>query len=109
MSLVGQRIRERRARLRMSQSDLADRLHTSQKQISKYENGVNDPSSRVRMELARELDTTSDYLLGLTEDPYRPLRNINDLDSGERELLMIYRSQAPKERERILNVLKAMS
>ncbi|ETT05318.1 helix-turn-helix domain-containing protein [Providencia alcalifaciens] len=40
-SVIGLRIKNRRKELGLSGANLADRLHLSQQQISRYENGVN--------------------------------------------------------------------
>lgn len=109
MTILGDRIRKRRSYLHISQADLANRLNTSQKQVSKYENGVNDPSARVLLILAQELDTTADYLIGLTDDPHRPLRNSDDLTQIEQELIRLLRHQKPDAIQKMLDFLKTVS
>jgi transcriptional regulator with XRE-family HTH domain len=108
MSSLGDRIRERRAYLNLSQSDLAERLDTSQKQVSKYENGINDPTARVLLVLAKELNTTADYLVGLTDDPNRPLRDTDDLTNLERDLIWLLRKK-PDAIEKMIEFLKTVS
>ena len=65
---IGQRIREARLRLGMTQEDLAENMYLPKSTISAYENDKIDIKSSVIVQLARTLKTTSDHLLGLTED-----------------------------------------
>jgi transcriptional regulator with XRE-family HTH domain len=100
------RIRERRNELDMSQEELAVLINSSQKQVSKYETGINDPTADVLNLLADALDTTVDYILGRTDYPERPLRGEFDLDEIEREAIKILRSKKRAERERIVEIMK---
>jgi len=102
------RIRERRKFFRYSQEELADRVGTDQKQISRYENGVNDPTADVLANLARALETTTDWLVGLTDSPDRPLRGEYDLDEVEREAVKILRSKPAAERRRVVDILRML-
>lgn len=69
MTIVAERIRLRRAELGMSQMTLAVMVSTNPTQISRYERGENDPSGTVLVALAKALKTSTDYLLGLVDDP----------------------------------------
>ena len=53
----------------MTQRQLAARLGMAQPQYSRYEQGLRDIPTPVLIQLARLYDTTTDYLLGLTNDP----------------------------------------
>lgn len=106
--MQGLRIYQRRKALGLSQEELADRVGTSQKQISKYENGINDATGNVLAALARALDTTTDYLLGLTDDPDRPMRTTGDLNEDEKMLLEIYRQKSPEKRNQVIEVAKVL-
>lgn len=66
MSELSTRIRLRREALGISQEELAQRMgYRSKSSITKLEKGINDiPQSKLE-ELARALETTSAYLLGL--------------------------------------------
>jgi transcriptional regulator with XRE-family HTH domain len=59
-------IRENR---QLSLQDLALRVGVSLKQIWRYEMGENVPSADVLKRIAQELSVSSDYLLGLIDDP----------------------------------------
>lgn len=67
-SILAQRIRARRRALDVSQRELAQRTGYTQAQISKYERGENEPSIEMVFTLARILETSADYLLGISDD-----------------------------------------
>ena len=64
---IGVKIRDLRIAKEMSQGDLAKAVEVKQSAISKYEKGIVYPSLEVLAKLSIVLDTTTDYLLGLTE------------------------------------------
>lgn len=106
MLMQGTRIRERRVYLVMSQEELADRIGTSQKQISRYERGENDPTGEVLIALARALNTSADWLLGLADQPERPVETIDGLTEIERELLRAFRRKPPLKQADIVEIVK---
>jgi len=57
---------------------------------------------------AQTLSTSSDYLLGLTDDPVRPIGTELDLDPLEREAVELLRSQNDDVRRRIVNAIRAL-
>lgn len=75
--MIGDRIRERRKELNMTQQELSHKLSLTRQCISHWENEVNEPSINDLIRLARTLDTTTDFLLGLTD---MKSRNIYDKD-----------------------------
>lgn len=103
MSLLGKRMAQRRKQLHLSQEELAFRLSTNQKQISRWETGVNDPTIGTLLQIASALDTTPTWLLGYTDDPARPL---DDLTDEEIELIEIFRSKSPERRHNIVEILR---
>jgi transcriptional regulator with XRE-family HTH domain len=92
----------------MSQEELAQLLNTTQSQVSRYENGENDPTSEVLAALARALDVSADWLLGLTDEIKRPVGGMADLDHIEREALRILRAKTPEKRQQAVEVLKVL-
>ena len=61
---MGDRIRMHRARLRMSQTDLAKRIGISLTSMSAIEAGHTDPRASRIKKLAEVLGVSTDYLLG---------------------------------------------
>ena len=60
------RIRELREDSDLLQKDLAEYLHCSQVAYSRYELGTRDIPTQVLIDLAKFYNTTTDYILGLT-------------------------------------------
>lgn len=67
--LVYERIRNLREDKDLLQQDLADYLHCTQVAYSRYELGKRDIPTDVLIALAKFHNTSTDYLLGLTEIP----------------------------------------
>ncbi|MBR2884812.1 MAG: helix-turn-helix transcriptional regulator [Clostridia bacterium] len=61
------RIRELREDNDLLQRDLAEYLHCSQVAYSRYELGTRDIPTQVLIDLAKFYNTTTDYILGLTD------------------------------------------
>ena len=70
------RIRDLREDADLRQQDLADYLQCTQVSYSHYELGKRDIPTEVLVRLARFYKTSTDYLLGLTDErrPYPPAR-----------------------------------
>lgn len=86
----GDRLREMRRKRQLTQDELADRLGFGQSQMNKYENGKSDPTPEVLVRLAKELSVTTDWLLGLVDDPDAFLQE-PELTPAERKLLSAFR------------------
>jgi transcriptional regulator with XRE-family HTH domain len=82
------RLRAVREQRGLSQRDLARLLGLGINQITRYEGGANEPSASVLAMIARELKVTTDYLVGLSDDPGG--HNAPALQPHERQLLDAY-------------------
>ncbi len=67
--MLGERIRLRRELLGLSQKELAEKIHVAASTVNRYENGVYDPASSTLSAISVVLGTSSDYLLGLADNP----------------------------------------
>jgi len=107
MYIHGKRIANRRKQLKMSQQDLADLVAAQQKEVSMYETGEREPSADRVYLIAKALNVSIDWLFGLSESmlPFGE----DYLTSDEREALEIFRSTPFEQREKMLNVLKALA
>lgn len=77
-------IREKRHK---SQLSVALASGVTQEAISMYESGVGYPSAQVLIKMSKYLETSTDYLLGLTDDD-TPIKYLNrNLSNKEKELL----------------------
>ena len=63
------RLRDLRQDRDMSQTDIAQILNMSQTGYSKYETGENDIPTGILIKLAKFYKTSTDYILGLTNNP----------------------------------------
>jgi transcriptional regulator with XRE-family HTH domain len=106
-SLASKRIRERRKALGLNQAELSDLTGISQGQISRYEIGDNEPTAEVLIRLARVLQTTADYLIGLS-DQSSLTPDESNLSDNERYLIEIYRSKPLDGQARLIDVAKVV-
>ena len=67
--VMTERVRAFREDKDWTQTDIAQLLHCSQRIYSNYERGDVDMPTDVLKRLALLHDTSTDYLLGLTDDP----------------------------------------
>lgn len=86
----GDRLREIREKRGLTQEDLAERIGVGTQQIWRWESGNTTPASNYVADLARELAVSSDYLLGISDDP-APVHGENDLTDTERTVILAMR------------------
>ncbi|MFM9328000.1 helix-turn-helix domain-containing protein [Paenibacillus mesotrionivorans] len=75
MSLIGEKIKERRTLSQWTQEVLAQKMETTKHVISNWERGVANPDHKQIAMLANVFEVTADYLLGLTEYPEPQFRD----------------------------------
>ncbi len=101
-------LKELRIERNLSQADLAKVIGTSQKNISRWENGENDPSAYFVIKVADFFQVTTDYLLGLND--HFELSKMQEekvaVTPEERKILNAYRELTPSNKELILRMLK---
>jgi len=86
MDTIGQRIKELRTKLNMTQSDLALKVGMTYVQIGRYEKRGAMPSADVLKKLAEALNTTADYLTIGSSD------NVAAEQLKDKELLTLFRA-----------------
>jgi transcriptional regulator with XRE-family HTH domain len=74
---IGDRIKTLRKQAGWSQGELAERVNTDARQVSRYENGRITPSLDVAMRIAEALNTSLDHL-AFDDIPNRPLHAPQD-------------------------------
>lgn len=80
------RIAELRKEKNMSQISLGMKLNVSQKMISAYENGKNEPSIDLLMRMADIFHASIDYIVGYSENRYPEYRiSGNDYSSPSKK------------------------
>src|SRR5258706_2829287 len=86
------RLKSLREQRGLSQRELARLCGLGEIQINKYENGLSDPSSTNLTAIARQLEVSTDYLVGLTDDPHLLVRE-PELNPDERVVLETFRRE----------------
>lgn len=84
------RLRDRLAAKKLSQTELSKEMHTTQQHISSWIRGQKSPTANKLEQLARLLGVSSDWLLGLTNSP-SPRITEADLTEDERRMIQLYR------------------
>lgn len=90
------RLKELRKKKKISQKDLAEYLHITQVQISKYELGKNEPDLETVKKLSKYFNVTIDYLL----------------DEEEKDIILITRKDfetLKKSTEEITKIVKKLA
>lgn len=79
---VGNRIKQLRKSLHLTQKQLADKINVSSQVISNWERGYTEIGQEDLRELANALDCSTDYLLGISNNNEKPHQQagISDLD-----------------------------
>ena len=68
MNITAERLRELRIQLGMSQENVAQTLGITRTAYNKYEQGVIEPTRKLR-ELSKLFEVSTDYILGRTDNP----------------------------------------
>lgn len=71
MSVFSERIRALREDHDLNQTQMAQILGTNQRKVSRMETGENEPNLNDIAAYCACFDVSADYLLGLTEKPYK--------------------------------------
>jgi transcriptional regulator with XRE-family HTH domain len=98
----GDRLRRERENRGFTQVELGTRIGTGPNQISRYENGQADPSLFQLKRLAKELQVTTDYLLGLVDHKDEHIQE-PELSLNERKFLTALRQKRLVTLLRMLN------
>ena len=97
---IGKRLRDLRVEKGFNQSQIAQYLGMSQTGYSKYETGERDMPTYIWIKLARFYNTSTDYILGLTDE---------DLKQGIKEIVVKRLNDICNERGIALNMLAKIS
>ncbi len=101
---LGDRVRELRVERHWSQGELADKIGSDARQISRYEHGRITPSVDVAVKLAETFDVSLDYLL--VEGAAR--RPLHAPDHGLGDRLALVGELDDNDRSSLLNVLDGL-
>jgi len=78
METIGQRIKHLREKKELTQKQLADLVGITEASLSRYENDLREPKAEIVSRIAKALNTTTDFLLGLhISEEYKKKYNIS--------------------------------
>lgn len=101
MSTTGERIKNRRLELGMTQDDLAKKAgYTSRSTIAKLESGDRNLSQPQIKALADALKTTPSYIMGWEDSEY---------STKAEELIAVYQSLSQEDQKLVDNLLLSLS
>ena len=100
----GGRVRKRRKKKHLTQKQLAEMLNLTQSMICEYETGKSVPSLKNLPRLAVALNTSIDYLFGVTDFP-QPTYFGDATTETEKDLLRAYYALPLDKRERAVGFL----
>ena len=84
----GEKIKERRWQMGMTQKELADRLGVTGSAISSYENNTRLPSFEILIKMSRVFHMSTDELLGCAETDGSVLMDISGLTDEQRKTVL---------------------
>ena len=87
----------------MTQKELADKIGISKQSLYKYTHNLCEPRSEIIARMAAALNTTADYIVGLTDDASAPIRDVKAEKAAkkENELLTKLRRLTPENLARV--------
>jgi len=104
------RIAELRKSKHLNQTGLAMKLNISQYLVSAYETGRHQPSIDALLQMSKLFNASVDYIIG-NSDIKTPAEQISreGLTADETELLEIFKELSPKDKQRAIGMLMALS
>lgn len=105
--MYGKIIKELRKEKGLTQTELAKKLNTTQKNISKYELEFLDLNTEIAIAIADYFDVSVDYLLG-REDDFGVVKRESPADKDGEELLSLYRELTPSAQEAIKETIRQL-
>lgn len=109
---VGQRVRQRRWMIGMTQQQLGDRVGIKFQQIQKYETGTNRVSASRLWDIAEALDTTIDFFFeGLSQEDRASTQAAGDVltDKEALDLIRAYYAIPEETRHKLFDLARVMS
>lgn len=111
MNTLGERISFLRDNMELTQMELAEKIGITPMTLAKYTKDLNEPRSSTLLKMAQVLHTTSDYILGLTDDCSPSNQHEFSLENKrEQDLLFNFRKLSEKDKirveERMLTLLE---
>ena len=99
-------LKELRKQNNLTQAQLAQAIGTNQKTVTRWENGLSEPTAFYLAKLAVFFQVSADLLLGLEDDLGKKTFPVSDaVTPEEKKILQAYRKLSPSNRNMILRML----
>ncbi len=85
-SILGKRVKNLLESKNITQKELAEKCQTTEATISRNLNGIHAPKAEIIEKIASVLGVTTDYLLGITNNPNTVKLNVADADGTTMQL-----------------------
>lgn len=96
---IGKRIKTAREACHLTQNKFAAKIHVAQQTLSRYENGISGVPNELLEDIAKELDISLTYFLGVSSEEY---------SDEERLLIELYRKADNKIKKYIFELVKLL-
>lgn len=113
-NIFGERIKQLRKNKGYTQQQLADLLGVSASAIGMYEQGRREPDNATLSKLCTALDTTTDYLIGLSSVDNDISQDVNDVIDDFTKMLMSQKTlmfngqpMSREEKEKVIVAIKS--
>lgn len=104
--MIGNRLRQRRLQLGLTQQQLADKIGAKKNTISNYECNISSPSEEIIIALMEVLDCDANYLYGEFISSDNELKPV--LDKTEKKLVASYRGFNDEGKNKIIDIISDM-
>ena len=101
---VGNRVRIARKNMRMTQQQLADKIHVTKAAISSYEIGRTIPDASILRDLSDALEVSADWLTGRTQ-----IENESFVNSILHDIVLIITKYTKEEQQILLKGMQLLS
>lgn len=102
MFSIGKTIKKLREEIGKTQSELGKELELSSSTIAMYETDKRTPDINTLISISNYFNVSIDYLIGKSK-----LRNYNETNENITELIDIYNKLTDKQKQSVLNLIKA--
>lgn len=113
-NIFGTRLKQLRKNKGYTQQELAKLLGISSSAVGMYEQGRREPENAILSKLCTVLDTTTDYLIGISNDDLIKSQDVNDAIDDFTKMLMFQQGlmfngepMSAEDREKIVIAIKS--
>lgn len=90
----------------LTQAQLAAALNVSQSAVAQWEAGTRKPTAQAIIALARQFDTSADFLLGLVDERLRLVPYYKDLSDKEQTFMQAYAQLSPERKNAVAEIVR---